>query len=157
MTFGETERLTPDEARHYIEDLTRSMEQRAWRLHQQQGEDCDLEPPEDDSDPSLQKQLYGEAWTFLYGIAKGVDLMKQGSKRELTKDGVGGWQIDDGDWQEHYDQYGYGEYGKGLEIGKRLAFYEDNDFTFSSGEGLDNGEAGSASENEFEFTDYSDE
>lgn len=152
MTYGNSERLSPEEARSFIDDLTHTMSERAWRHVRsldKQNVDHDYERTEDG--PSLQKQMYGDKWTFLYGIGHGVKLMKEGSESVWSDDRtLVSWEVDDGKWQEHYDEYGYGEYGRGLEIGKKLAFYSDADFELSA-------ESPSESENEssFELTDYS--
>jgi len=161
MPFGNSERFNPQEARKFMEDLTIHMTNRAHHLAQDEA--TDLEHKEEGE--SVQQQLYGDRWKLLYGIVQGIEHMKAGS--ELIRDG-GDWQnpemhweIDDSEWQEHYDEYGYGKYGRGLKIGKRLAFYSDHDFSFSvetDDKPPDTESAETASNGgEFTFTDYSDE
>lgn len=163
--FGESGRFEPDEARRFIQDLTMHMSRRAHSLAND--ESCEMvEAPHrnPDSDeqqaPSPQKQLYGDAWRLLYGITQGMDYMKSGSERQYSPGGANLWEIDDSEWQEHYDEYGYGEYGRGLEIGKKLAFYEGHSFTFSAETDDESPDAESqemqSSDSEFTFTDYSD-
>lgn len=81
---------------------------------------------------SPQKRLYGEAWTFIFGIGNGINEMYKGQEtrydaelEEFVDEGVSDYH-----WQKHYDEYGYGAYGRGLEIGKQLAFYSDDKFEF---------------------------
>lgn len=136
-SYGDSGRLDSDDARQLIVDLVFTMDRRTHNLIRDDSSDiCSKE--EDESGQSPEKQKYGDSWTFLYGINYGMDLMKEEHKHEVDWDA--GEKVDKGiagdeSWREHYDKYGYGVYGRGLEIGKRLAFYEDRDFTFSSGEG----------------------
>ena len=130
--FGDTDRLDPSDARRLFDQLAYAMRTRANKVVEAKSE---IEASE--NGPSIQKQYYGDTWSFIYGIQTGMNLMKEekdicvkwengGPKKE--DNGVKG----DDSWQEHYDEYGYGAYGRGLKIGKRLAFYEDRDFTFSN-------------------------
>jgi len=149
-SYGNTDRLEPSEARRFIEDLVQNMRQRAFDEYNKEG--SDIERGQDK--PSEAKQVYGDSWTFIYGISSGMALMNQEHEKEF--DWEEGEQIDHGisgdeSWQEHYDQYGYGAYGRGLKVGKRLAFYEDRSFTFSSGEQPD---SQSASETKFNIKSY---
>ena len=145
MTFEENKRLEPDEARRFIKDLVYHMERRVWNMN------GGITTAEDGD--SIQKQFYGDTWTFLYGISSGMNLMDwshtkefDSKNREVIDHGISG----DAAWREHYEQYGYGPYGEGLEIGKRLAFYEDRDFTIS--EEVNESEH----ENKFVIRDYDD-
>lgn len=119
--------MNPDEMRQFVRDIKRGMERRAIDKH---GMNTSEVGP---SDTSQMKSHYGDAWSFIFGIVKGVNLMNEGEwterdleKRETISHGVG-----DNKWQEHYDKFGYGAHGCGLEIGKRLAFYDgESKFTF---------------------------
>jgi hypothetical protein len=131
MSYGDSDRLSPNDARRFIEDLVRAMQGRSWDEHEKEGTSIEIGTDK----PSETKQLYGDVWTLLYGINSGMALMHQEHEEEF--DWEAGEKIDHGisgdeSWQDHYDQYGYGAYGRGLKIGKRLAFYEDRDFTFSA-------------------------
>ena len=76
------------------------------------------------------KDFYGDTWVFFYGISKGKNLIYESSEistipsdhiiREV--DSVGGEK-----WREEYEEYGHGAYGRGLEIGKRLAVWSGPD------------------------------
>jgi hypothetical protein len=144
--YGDSDRLDPDDARQFIYDLIGTMQTRSWEECQKP--DTDIERGQNMS--SEAKQLYGDTWTFLYGISSGMALMNSEHEKEIDWDN--GEEIDHGiagddSWQEHYDQYGYGPYGRGLKIGKRLAFYEDRDFSFSA-------DSPSASEKESEESGF---
>lgn len=120
--------LEPEEARSLINSLTKNMSIRA----------CDLANhvwDTDQSSDSPQKEHYGEAWSFLYGISQALSLIRREglwveqddateehyrARRSYTMQ----------KWEENYETYGYGPHGRGLEIGKRLALHEDRDFTF---------------------------
>lgn len=154
MSFGECERLSPDKARLYLQDLTSCMSTRAHRLAQD--EDCDEieyadNPSEQEQKPSPMKQLYGDKWSFLCGIVSGIEKMKEGSEPKYDEQSfeLARWDVDDYKWQEHYDEYGYGKYADGLEIGKKLAFYKDKSFDLSA-------DVEQESDNSFTFTDYSE-
>lgn len=157
--FG-TDRLDPDDARMFIGDMVRFMRQRVMALHKGATVDRVSIPPgereaakkievPDEDDPSMQQQFYGDAWKLIYGIYMGMQEMKEGSSQIFAEGGTE-WKIDDHEWQEHYDQYGYGPYGRGLEIGKKLAFYEDTDFDFTE----DVEQESEESESDFTFTEY---
>lgn len=134
----------PQQARRFIHDICRGMETRAgWPyMHGDK-----TYPPVDE--PTPQKVHYGDAWTFFYGIRHGVSLMLGGKRVEHDWDT--GEDIDHGagdrEWSEHYEEFGYGAHGRGLKIGKRLAFYEDRDFEFHVPE---------ETESEFTFTNSSE-
>lgn len=124
-SYGESERLSPDQARRLIRDLVWNMQEQAI-----QSRPC----PKEESE-SIQKRVYGDAWTLLYGISIGISNMGDDKWKEYN------WDDDevvdhginvDGSWQEHYDEFGYGTYGRGLEIGRQLAFYEGRDFDISA-------------------------
>jgi hypothetical protein len=165
MTFGESDRFEPDEARRFMETLTFHMRKRANDLAQRRG--SSLEQSEDKC--SVQQQYYGDKWKLLYGITKGVQAMKASSERVFEDDPDGWkdprerevhWEISDSEWQEHYEEYGYGPYGRGLEIGKRLAFYSDHSFDFTAETGDDTPSTESQSTDEesgFTFTNYGEE
>lgn len=149
--YGNTERLDPSDARRFIEDLVQTMQKRAWEEHNKEG--SSIQRAEDL--PSEAKQLYGDTWTFIYGISSGMALMNAEHEKEF--DWENGEEIDHGisgddSWQEHYDQYGYGTYGRGLKIGKRLAFYEDRNFTFGSNESQT--DSTESAETQFEIRSY---
>lgn len=157
MSFGETERLTPVEARRFIQDLTIHMSKRAHALARDKGcEEVMYQRIDEDGgdNSSPQKQLYGDTWRFLYGITEGIDHMRSGSQRQYLPDEEDVWEIDDSEWQEHYDEYGYGAYGRGLKIGKRFAFYSDTSFDFTAQTDNDTPSTESQ-ETKFELTDYS--
>ena len=132
---------SPDQIREYVSDLVRSMR---YEAHEKMrfGEDGVVDPNYCEStDDSPMKQLYGDKWTFIFGIQSGMDAMKEGSEaiRE-SLDGdpayiktTVGWKVDDSKWQENYEEFGYGTYGKGMKLGKRLAFYEGKSFEFTEG------------------------
>jgi hypothetical protein len=146
-SLGDTERLPPDEARDFIKDLSHIMRRRA--LDMAQNEELDnFEYQEDGT--SAQKHVYGERWTMIYGICVGMNKMLSEKETELKGQcrvtrGISG----DGSWQEHYDEWGYGTYGRGLEIGKQLAFFEDRAFTIS-----DNPDTGTDEEESNESPDF---
>lgn len=149
-SYGDTERLDPNEARRFLEDLAQNMQKRGWDEYNK--EDSDIERGQDK--PSEAKQIYGDSWTLIYGITSGMRLMNQEHDKEF--DWEEGEEIDygisgDDSWQEHYDEYGYGAYGRGLKIGKRLAFYEDRSFSFSNGSQTDSTES---SETNFTIKSY---
>lgn len=149
-----SERLDPEDARNFITELVHCMRKRAW-YKRRNDSDSDIEMGEDK--PSEGKQLYGQKWTLLYGISKGMTLMDREHEKEYDCDNAE--QIDHGisgddSWQEHYDEYGYGAYGRGLKIGKRLAFYEDRDFDFSSNESQTDSTESSESETNFTISSY---
>ncbi len=130
--YGNSDRLDPRDARRYIKDLVNYMKQRAWDEAQDEG----TEIVQQQDGPSAQKQMYGDTWTFIYGISSGMVLMNQEHEKEFdwdTGDRIDHGIAGDDSWQEHYDEYGYGAYGHGLKIGKRLAFYKGRNFSFSSG------------------------
>lgn len=123
--FSNTDRLNPEDARQILNTIVAYMGRQA----------IDFQDSINKSDnESYQAAYYGDSWKCIYGIVEGVRLMYEGKSEEYDWDqgakmdhGIQG----DGSWQEHYDQYGYGAYGNGLEIGKRLAFYKDRDFTIT--------------------------
>jgi hypothetical protein len=117
-------RLEPIEAREFINDLVRFMHRRSIEIVT--GES--LQEGESDGD-SVQKEYYGDQWLLVYGIQSGIEEMWL-SNTPTEDYGIKG----DSNWQEHYDEYGYGAYGDGLEIGKKLAFFEDRNFEFSTSE-----------------------
>lgn len=144
--YGNSDRLDPDEARDFIRNMVHHMQRRAHSLSRERSS------LDRHSDDSVQKQYYGEQWTLFYGIQVGLNLMRgaerkewDGEKSEWVSNGVS----TDESWQEHYDEWGYGRYGRGLEIGKRLAFYEDRQFEFSDGEETE-------SESNFTIRSYDD-
>jgi len=150
--FGDSD-LTPTQARRFINTLAIHMDRQSYR---EQGDDNRIQMTEDD-EKSPPKQKYGDAWKLIYGIDQGMDHIDQGKqlKSSATSDFI--WEASDDEivydesyWEEHYEEFGYGPYGKGLKIGKRLYFYEGIDFEFSVDTGEDN-------ELSFEFTDYSEQ
>lgn len=152
-SYGNSDRLEPDDARRLIQDLVQNMQRRSWDEHNKEGSDI----VRGEDEPSEAKQLYGDAWTFIYGISSGMTLMNQEHEKEFDWDA--GEEIDHGisgdeSWQEHYDEYGYGVYGRGLKIGKRLAFYEDRGFTFSADSNESQTESAESSENKFNIRSY---
>lgn len=81
-----------------------------------------MENPKRRVEPS---DFYGDQWSLLYGIITGIDLMQEGSARQWDDDKEE-WTdagISDHKWRENYEEYGHGDYGEGMKIGKRLAFY----------------------------------
>jgi hypothetical protein len=130
-SYGNTERLSPNDARQLISDLIKAMQERSWAEYNKEGSDI----TRTQDGPSEAKQVYDDRWTLIYGISTGMRLMRGEHEKEF--DWERGEEIDHGisgddSWQDHYDQYGYGAYGRGLKIGKRLSFYEDRNFTFST-------------------------
>lgn len=116
----------PDSARRFVRDVTEGMERRMVEERSQ----GNVSWTKDDDTPM--KRHYGRAWSYFFGIVTGIDLMQESRRvgldvgqAETTDHG-----LDDRSWQEHYDVYGYGSHGRGLEVGKRLAVYSGNDFTF---------------------------
>ena len=115
-------------ARQFIEDIALTMKRESHRHFREN----DIPFPAKDEE-SMQKRVYGDTWVFFYGIYRGMNLMDHSGrhteydfdKREEISHG-----IDDDSWQEHYDKYGHGEYGRALKIGKRLAVYNGSDFSF---------------------------
>lgn len=151
-SYGDSGRLSPDGARSLITDLVRYMENRAFHLANSEA-NHQLNDNRG-STPSAQKQYYGDSWRLLYGIHTGMSMMKGEKRVEFSYEteeeidyGISG----DDSWQEHYDEYGYGPYGRGLKIGKRLAFYEDRGFEFSSYEDEDE------EDSTFTIREYDDE
>lgn len=130
-----------DSARQFISDVVFTMQQQSHNYFRENNI-----PFPNQEDDSMQKEVYGNAWVFLYGIQRGMDLMDHNGrhteydfdKREEINHG-----IDDESWQEHYDEYGYGEYGRALKIGKRLSVYNGSDFSFVKSE--------DSSESQFNF------
>jgi hypothetical protein len=132
-TFGESD-LSPDEARKFIKDLTNAMAARAyeesvgWR-HVEQFES---------EETSMMKDMYGKKWSLLVGIKQGMKYVEKGyeeqrinrpGRAEYGEDYEVVYRLDK--WEEHYDEFGYGEYGRGLKIGKRLFFYDGSNFEFT--------------------------
>ena len=80
---------------------------------------------------SATKEFYGDAWVFFYGVTKGRRLIYMSS--ELSDRQPGGAfnrafeSVSEEAWQEEYEEYGYGAYARGLEIGKRLAVWSGPD------------------------------
>lgn len=67
------------------------------------------------------------------GINQAMDCIENGYRRrhptgdeqsKYVEDYILVYQLDK--WEEHYDWFGGGEYGRGLKIGKRLFFYNNN-------------------------------
>lgn len=105
-------------------DFLRSME---WKMGDRAWEDNESGW---DDETSAAKEKYGDAWLLIHGITSGYQKMLD--SRRIVSDGDAGLQtlVSDEKWQEHYDEYGYGTYGDGLEIGKRLFSYNpDNKFS----------------------------
>ena len=147
--FGNSD-LTPDQARRFISTLSQYMDRHAHY----ESETSIIEQPEEESPP---KQKYGDAWRLIFGIKKGMDYLEDGRQLKSSADVDFIFEADEdeivydeGRWEDHYDEFGYGPYGKGLKIGRRLYFYEDREFEFTA----DVSEEDSSS---FEFTDYSNE
>jgi len=124
-----------EQARRFIQDVCRAMERSAHNY----AVEHDIDFPGKD-EPSLQKEMYGNTWKFFFGVSKGIDLMKHAGRRTdydwETQEKID-HGIDDDSWQEHYEKYGYGPYGSGLTLGKRLAVYNDTEFTFVEPESED--------------------
>ena len=130
------------QAHRFIQDVCRAMERSAHN----HAVEHDIDFP-GKNEPSLQKEMYGNTWKFFFGVSKGIDLMEYA--RRTDYDRGSGEKIDHGvsddSWQEHYGKYGYGPYGGGLTLGKRLAVYNDTEFTFVEPESED------ANESKFNF------
>jgi len=150
--FGGSD-LTPSQARRFINTLAIHMDRQAYR---EQGDDNGIQITEDDG-KSPPKQKYGDAWKLIYGINQGLKHIDEGKSLkssaesdfifEASEDEI---VYDESQWEEHYNEFGYGPYGKGLKIGRRLYFYEGRDFDFSADKIEED-------EHSFEFTDYSEE
>lgn len=136
-----TERMTRSEAETFINDLCRAMQDIAWRNSENPHRGASS-----DNDHSIQKDRYGDTWTYLYGVQSGFYKMKEGQETGYDFDNHEKVEmgIDDSAWKEHYQKYGSGPYGRGLKVGKRVAVYTGKDFTFEEPEDDDP---------EFEFVD----
>jgi len=92
---------------------------------------------------SIQKQLFGDTWSFFYGVKMAQISIKEGRKRN---GGSGGGEVYDlTEFDDHCETFGYGAHGEGLAFGKRLFFWSDKDFSFDS--------ASSNDEYDFTFTE----
>lgn len=113
-----------DHAKRFIKSLVRGMEIQAH---------SDNDDWDDPDTPSSMKDRYGDTWRYIFGIHKGIGRMRVGKAvdYDFVNDEPIHHGISDKHWRDHYDKYGYGPYGDGLKLGKRLAFYEeDTDFKF---------------------------
>lgn len=88
-----------------------------------------LYPPEgDDNTASVMEQLYGDTWEYLIGIIRGMEKIEEGY--DVDADHAHGHVFYSlKHWKEHYDKFGEGAYGEGLELGRRLFFYENGSDT----------------------------
>lgn len=69
---------------------------------------------------SMNKEMFGDEWSFWYGVHKGEGLTRAG------------------EFHKNYDEYGYGAYGDGLVVGRALYSNKNgNDFEFSKDESQD--------------------
>ena len=96
------------------------------------------------------KNFYGDTWVFFYGISKGKNLIYESSEISTVPSDAHLREVDsvgDEAWQEEYEEFGHGVYGRGLEIGKRLAVWSGPD-RFEFVEPDENGE-----ETQFTFTE----
>jgi len=77
-------------------------------------------------------RMYGDTYKFILGIQKGKTALHSNHSRsdDETKFGVS-------DWQDMYDEYGYGPFGEGMEVAKRIAFHSDRGFEISGKNGSD--------------------
>jgi hypothetical protein len=148
--FGDSD-LTPHQARRFINTLSRHMDRHAYR---KKGDDnrVHVTEPQDKSPP---KEKYGDAWKLIYGIDQGMKHIEKGERLKSSADADFIFEAsedeivyDESQWEEHYEEFGYGPYGKGLKIGRRLYFYEGRDFEFSADKTEED-------EPSFNFTDYS--
>lgn len=124
-----------DGARQFFEDLRSGMERRAWS----EAKDTD---ELDSSGDSVMKKYYGDPWTFVFGVCDGIWLMKEDKSGDT--------------WQESMDKFGYGTFGRGLRIGRRLAFYEPDQFDFKepdSDDGFTFVETENDSDSQFTFVE----
>lgn len=155
--FGDSD-LTPSQARRFINTLAIYMERQAHYELETSTHDWPNNVRDDnDNEKSPSKEKYGDAWKLIYGIDQGMYYIDEGERLkssaeseyifEASEDEI---VYDESQWEEHYEEFGYGPYGKGLKIGRRLYFYEGRDFEFSADKIEED-------EPSFEFTDYSEE
>lgn len=122
--------MEPDQARQFIFDLNRAMHERVREMS-----DDRFTSPEGQKrlvPMEKQKQYYGShRWQLLAGI--------EAALREFD--------ASKHDVEELKDRYD-GTFVEGVEIGERLAVYEDRDFTFKAS----NGDQTDAEDSESKFT-----
>jgi hypothetical protein len=131
-------KLSADDVRQFISDLIDGIISRAydsdsvftWRGPRSKK---DFEAVIGSSGNSPMEEMYGEKWSLLMGINQAMDCIENGyrgrhptgdEQSKYVEDYILVYQLDK--WEEHYDWFGGGEYGRGLKIGKRLFFYNNN-------------------------------
>jgi hypothetical protein len=70
--------------------------------------------------------MYGNSYKFILGIQKGKTALHSNYSRSDS-----GVKFGVSDWQDMYDEYGYGPFGEGMEVAKRIAFHSDREFEIS--------------------------
>lgn len=137
-SFGECD-LSADDARQFISDLIDGIISRACdpdsTLYDRRGalSKNDFEAIIESSGDSPMKKMYGKKWPLLMGIDQAMDCIENGyrgrhptgdEQSKYVEDYILVYQLDE--WEEKYDEFGDGEYGRGLKIGKLLFFYNNN-------------------------------
>jgi len=119
---------------HYVNGMVRVAECQSGQVN------SDISPVKSES---IQKQMFGDSWSFFYGVKMAQIKIKEGRTRngDVGEDEV----YDLTEFDDHCETFGYGAYREGLAFGKRLFFWSDTDFSFDS--------ASSNDEYDFTFTE----
>lgn len=127
----------------FFKHLDRTIEYHSYDIHRRNGGGSATSQSHGthiSSDTSPMKKHYGDEWLFINGLMSAVAKIEHTAANELGD----GRSLNA--YREHYEKFGHGEYGKGLEVGKSIALrnFEDN-FDLSAG-----GEDG---ESNFQFSE----
>lgn len=138
--------MEPEKARKFFKHINRGMRETLFYNGHSYPQAISEQINSDDHRPTV-RDTFGDSGLFIFGVCKGMELIKTDSTIEVDRRQAGTTKttVSNDRWQEHYEEYGSGAYGRGLVLGKRLAYFENRDFEF-----VDNTER-------FEFTEDTEE
>lgn len=134
------ERLDPYSARWFVRDVVMGIRERAGVKISEEEQPAQYQSPEE--------EMFGRAWKFFFGVSNGMRLVERRVSRIENSDRA---HISDRSWEDHYEEFGYGMYGVGLSVGKRLSYRRGRDFEFSDGSGPSS-DFSEPSEYDFDFS-----